>query len=97
MEATTGMVAMSWDGVRLEQFKAEVSPLFIKKYYQSVERAEEVNGFWFTTPHELVLADRTSVRIAGPTLVWVYDGVTFRLEGLSDKARAIEIARSAVR
>jgi hypothetical protein len=96
MEATTGMVAMSWEGVRLEQFKAGVSPLFIKKYYRTVETAEEVNGFWFTTPHELVLEDRR-VRVAGPTLVWVYDGLTFRLEGLPDKARATQIALSAVR
>jgi hypothetical protein len=96
MEATTGMVAMSWEGVRLEQFKAGVSPLFIKKYYRTVETAEEVNGFWFTTPHELVLEDRR-VRVAGPTLVWVYDGLTFRLEGLSDKARATQIALSAAR
>ena len=31
------------------------------------------------------------VRIAGPTLVWERDGITFRLEGV-DKARAVELA-----
>jgi hypothetical protein len=96
VEASAGMVAMSWDRVRLEQFDAGVSPLYIKKYYESLEPVDEINGFWFTTPHELVLDDRT-VRIAGPTLVWVYGGLTFRLEGMPDRTSAVAIARSAVR
>jgi hypothetical protein len=92
VEASKGVVAMSWDGVRLEQFQSEVSPMYIKKYYESLEYVPDLNGYWFKTPHELVLADERVVRIAGPTLVWVRDGVTFRLEG-ADKARAVELAR----
>ncbi len=86
-------MATSWNGVRLEQFQSEVEPLYLKKYYQSLEYVPEVNGYWFKTPHELVLVDARVVRIAGPTLVWVRDGVTFRLEGVTDKARAVELAR----
>ena len=97
VEASTGFVAVGWDGVRLEQFRAEVSPMYIKKYYASLEFVPDINGYWFKTPHELVLEDpagkERSVRIAGPTLVWVRDGVTFRLEGVTVKARAVELAR----
>jgi hypothetical protein len=92
VEASKGFVAMSWDGVRLEQFQAEVSPLYFKKYYESLEFVPDIDAFWFKTPHELVLADQRVVRIAGPTLVWVRGGVTYRLEGV-DKARAVELAR----
>ena len=98
VEASPAFVAIGWSGgVRLEQFKAEVSPLYLKKYYSSLVFVPEVNGYWFDTPHELVLVDAAGrervVRIAGPTLVWVRGGVTFRLEGAADKARAVELAR----
>lgn len=92
VEASAGFVAMSWDGIRLEQFMSEVSPLYWKKYYGSLEYVPEIDAYWFPTPHELVLVDQRVVRTAGPTLVWVRNGVTFRLEGV-DKARAIELAR----
>lgn len=101
------LVAMSWqtaDGtVLLEQFPGQVSPLYVKKYYSSLERVPVGGGegYWFSTPHELVIEDATGVerieRTAGATLVWVYDGLTFRLEGVGDKSRAAEIAASAVR
>ncbi|NIK60156.1 hypothetical protein [Kribbella shirazensis] len=91
MEASRGFIAASWDGLRLEQFQSGISPLYAKKYYDRLERVPEVNGFWFSTPHELVLLDERVVRIAGPTLVWERDGVTFRLEG-AGKARAVELA-----
>jgi len=101
VEASAGFVAMSWETpggvVRLEQFQAEISPLYYKKYYSGLEHVPEINGFWFSTPHELVLLKPTGeeqpVRVAGPTLVWVRNGVTFRLEGMPDKARATELAR----
>jgi hypothetical protein len=96
VEASTGFVAMSWDGIRLEQFDAQVSILYIKKYYATLEFVPGVDGYWFSTPHELVLESPNGtervVRIAGPTLVWVRNGVTFRLEGV-DKTWAIELAR----
>ncbi|HET6986411.1 MAG TPA: hypothetical protein VFI00_07330 [Kribbella sp.] len=97
VEASEGFVAIGWQGVRLEQFRAEVSPLYIKKYYTDLEFVPDVNGYWFKAPHELVLEDKDGnervVRVAGPTLVWVTGGVTFRLEGVTDKARAVELAR----
>jgi len=101
VEASQGFLAMSWaGGARLEQFEAQPSPMYIKKYYMSLEVVDSVNGFWFSSPYELVLVDQAgkekTIRVAGPTLVWVHDGRTFRLEGVADKARATEIALSAI-
>jgi hypothetical protein len=97
VEASTGFVAMSWGGVRLEQFEAEPSPLYLKKYSTELDYVAAVDGYWFSTPHVLVLVQKTGieqrVRVAGPTLVWVRDGLTFRLEGVPDKDRAVELAR----
>ncbi|MEV6414276.1 hypothetical protein [Kribbella sp. NPDC051718] len=101
VQASAGFVAMSWTTgtgvVRLEQILAEPSPMYIKKFYMGPEHVQEIDGFWFSTPHELVLVKKTgveqTVRVAGPTLVWVRDGVTFRLEGVPEKDRAVELAR----
>jgi hypothetical protein len=97
VEASSGFVAMSWGGVRLEQFRAEPSPLYFKKYYTELDYVASIDGYWFSTPHELVLVEKTgterTVRVAGPTLVWVRDGVTFRLEGVPEQDRAVELAR----
>ncbi|QNE22410.1 hypothetical protein F1D05_36580 [Kribbella qitaiheensis] len=100
VEASYGFVAMSWaSGERLEQFLAEPAPKYIKKYYMTLEVVDSVNGFWFNSPYELVLVDKASkektIRVAGPTLVWVLDSRTFRLEGVADEAQATEIALSA--
>lgn len=97
IEASPGFVALGWDGsVRLEQFKAEVSPMYVKKYYTQLEQVPSIDGYWFSGPHELVLVDKAGaervVRAAGPTLVWVRGEVTFRLEGVADKARAVQLA-----
>lgn len=91
VEASKGFIATSWSGVRLEQFQSGIEPLYLKRYYGSLDYIDQINAFWFKAPHDLVLVDKRVVRIAGPTLVWERDGVTFRLEGV-DKARAVELA-----
>ncbi|MEV8371827.1 hypothetical protein AB0P21_03770 [Kribbella sp. NPDC056861] len=97
VEASSGFVAMSWGGVRLEQFEAEPSPMYFKKYYTEIDYVASIDGYWFSTPHELVLVNKTgveqTVRVAGPTLVWVRNGLTFRLEGVPEQDRAVELAR----
>ena len=97
VEASAGLVAMSWPGVvRLEQFRAELHPVYLKKYYSQLEPVPDINGYWFSTPHNLLLVDSAGqeqeIRVAGPTLVWVRAGVTYRLEGVG-KDRAVELAR----
>lgn len=91
VKASKGFVAVSWTGVRLEEFQSTVEPLYIKQYYDSLEYVSEVNGWWFRTPHQLELVDRRVVRIAGPTLVWERDGITYRLEGV-DRDSAVQLA-----
>jgi hypothetical protein len=101
IQASAGFVAMSWTTatgvVRLEQFQAELSRMYIKKFYTELEYVQSIDGYWFSTPHELVLVKKDgaeqTVRVAGPTLVWVRDGVTFRLEGVPEKDRAVELAQ----
>jgi hypothetical protein len=101
VQASAGFVAMSWKTaagvVRLEQFRAEPQPYYFKKYYSELEYVPSIDGYWFSTPHDLVLVKKNgaeqTVRVAGPTLVWVRDGVTFRIEGVPEKDRAVELAR----
>ncbi|GAA2792984.1 hypothetical protein [Kribbella solani] len=91
VQASDGFVATSWSEVRLEQFRSGISPTYLKQYYSGLQYVEEVSGYWFETPHQLVLVNQQVVRIAGPTLVWERDGVTFRLEGVG-RERAVELA-----
>lgn len=91
VEASKGFIATSWTGVRLEQFQSGIEPMYIKRYYGDIDYVDQINAFWFKAPHDLVLVDKRVVRIAGPTLVWERNGVTFRLEG-PDKTRAIALA-----
>ncbi|MEU8221905.1 hypothetical protein [Kribbella sp. NPDC048915] len=91
VEASAGFLAASWGSVRLEQFQSGLELRYIKQYWEELEFMPELDGFWFSTPHELVLVDSRVIRVAGPTLVWVRDGITYRLEGVG-KARAIELA-----
>jgi hypothetical protein len=101
VQASAGFVAMSWATatgvVRLEQFQAEPQPMYFKKFYTELEYVPSIDGYWFSAPHELVLVKKTgveqTVRVAGPTLVWVRDGVTYRLEGVPEKDRAVELAQ----
>jgi hypothetical protein len=58
-------------------------------------------GLWITGPHhELAYLDANgdfrldTVRRAGPTLLWVHAGVTYRVEGLTRLADAMAVATS---
>lgn len=97
------VVSLSFrDGaVRLDQFDGQLDPAFTKQ----AGGAEwvEVDGrsaLWFPGPHPVTYQDRTGMervetaRLSGPTLVWMDDTVTFRLEGVSSRDEAVEIAAS---
>lgn len=104
------VLSLTWGSgagtVRLDQVADPLSPLFVKTAVLGSTAAPlTVDGrdaWWFGTPHDLVLpapdgTERTeSARVAGPTLVWVDDGVTFRLEGADGRRHAVEIAASAL-
>ncbi|WP_116952802.1 hypothetical protein [Jiangella endophytica] len=104
------VLSLTWGSgagtVRLDQVADPLSPLYVKTAVlgstATMLTVEGRDAWWFGTPHDLVLlapdgTERTeSARVAGPTLVWVDDGVTFRLEGAAGRDRAVEIAASAL-
>jgi RNA polymerase sigma factor (sigma-70 family) len=87
--------------IRLDEFDGTLDIGFIK----SVRDATWVHvrgetALWMPTPHPLEYVDRAGVthtetgRIAGPTLLWQSNGVTFRLEGIASPDNAIAVASS---
>ncbi|TDD69309.1 hypothetical protein E1262_13390 [Jiangella aurantiaca] len=109
VSADRRVLSLTWgygpETIRLDQVADPLSPLYVKTaLLGSTATMLTVDGrdaWWFGTPHDLVLlapdgTERTeSARVAGPTLVWVDDGVTFRLEG-AGRDHAVEIAASAL-
>ncbi|MFD0415375.1 hypothetical protein [Streptomyces sp. NPDC127108] len=107
--AGRSLITLCWreDGrtVRLDEFPAPLDPGFTKLVPGMPEWIDLGHGtaLWFARPHrlELWLLDpdggswKRTVRPAGPTLLWT-DGrrLTLRLEGVTSKARATEIAKS---
>ncbi|RIQ32502.1 hypothetical protein, partial [Jiangella rhizosphaerae] len=103
------VLSLTWGSgtgtIRLDQAADPLSPVYLKTAVPGATAVtltvEGRDAWWFATPHDLVLlapdgTERTeSARVAGPTLVWVDDGVTFRLEG-AGRDRAVEIAESAL-
>jgi hypothetical protein len=57
-------------------------------------------AIWLPSPHPVTYVDRAGVehtqgaRLAGPTLIWEGNGVTYRLEGLGTLKEAREVAQS---
>ncbi len=99
------VVSLSWTAergtVRLDQFRGDVDPLF----WKTTTEADRVSvgmheALWLPTAHrvEVVAADGSErtlpSRLAAPTLLWVDDELTLRLEGDLDLAAATRIAES---
>ncbi|GAA5116681.1 hypothetical protein GCM10023339_25910 [Alloalcanivorax gelatiniphagus] len=99
------VVSLSWTTrgrtVRLDQFRGDVDPLFWKTTVEAARVAVGLHeALWLPTAHrvEVVAADGTErtlpSRIAAPTLLWVDDDLTLRLEGDLDLDEATRIAES---
>jgi hypothetical protein len=99
------VVSLSWtteEGtVRLDQFRGDVDPLFWKTTIEADRVAVGLHeALWLPTAHrvEVVAADGTGrtlpSRLAAPTLLWVDDDLTLRLEGDLDLDEATRIAES---
>jgi hypothetical protein len=62
--------------------------------------ADRWPGLYFSSPHAILVRAPDGVvhedrpRLAASTLVWVQDGVTYRLEAAVDLERALEVAAS---
>lgn len=103
------VVSMRWgtgsDVIIWDQFDGRLSPVYRKQASADVESVSVRgrDGVWLDEPHPLIYLDengneRTAQRrLAGPTLVFVVDGVTVRLEGEPSRQEAIGIAASALR
>lgn len=87
--------------VRIDQFDGRAEGTFLKK----AANAEYVQvrgdlAVWVPGPHAVVYVDRfgaertEAARLAGPTLIWVADRATYRLEGLIDLESARTVADS---
>ena len=92
-------------GLLVTQFRGEFQP-YLEKGLLRGSRVEQVSvagarGYWIEgEPHILVYRDPDNTvyespsRLAGNTLLWERDGVTYRLESALDRDAAIGIAES---
>jgi hypothetical protein len=92
---TPGIVTFVWPDRLLMQFAGD--ELFVKKVREQDTEVEQLDvhghrGVWLEgAPHGLFLPGGEK-RLAGNVLIWVRDGVTFRLEGELTLERALELA-----
>jgi hypothetical protein len=101
------IVSMAFDSahgpVRVDQFDGGLDPVFTKFATAPDVHHVTVSGgpaVWVDRPHVVIYTDRDgqsrqeSARLAGSTLVWERDGVTYRVEGELTDQQAIAIAES---
>jgi hypothetical protein len=89
--------------VRVDQFDGGLDPIFAKITRGSDVRRVSVAGdpaVWVDRPHPVLYLDRDgrmreeSARLAGNTLIWEDEGITYRVEGDLTEAQAVAIAES---
>ena len=92
-------------GLLITQFRGEFQP-YLEKGLARGSRVEQVSvagarGYWIAgEPHTLVYRDpsdaifESPARLAGNTLLWERDGVTYRLESALGRDQAVRIAES---
>jgi hypothetical protein len=92
---TSGIVTFVWQDRLLMELRGDEQ--LLKKVADQGTRIQwvDVNGYpgvWIQgAPHGLYIPGGEP-RLAGSTLIWVRDGVTFRLEGDLTRQRALELA-----
>jgi hypothetical protein len=101
-----GLVVVGYPSFTLVQVaSAEDAPGSVAKTIGVGAKVEHVlvgaaQGWWIDGPHSVAYVDRNgvlqhdTVRQAGPVLLWAVDGVTYRIEGLSDRTQAERVAAS---
>lgn len=101
---TDGRVVSIFSGdLRLDQFVGTTGQVYAK--YVAAEDVDKVKvgehrALWFREPNTLVYVDRhgkvrsESARMAARTLVWTSGDRTYRLEGATSVAQAIELAKT---
>lgn len=101
------VVTMSFGGslgdIRIDQFDGGLDPVFEK--FAMAEDIHRVSvgdqpGIWVDRPHIVLYTDEhgslreEAARLAGSTLIWEDDGVTYRVEGDLTQPEALAIAES---
>jgi hypothetical protein len=93
-------------GLLLTMLRGQAEPVWFKGLFTGTTRIQDVRvgeafGLWIEgAPHELVFEDpggqqhRMVSRLAGNTLLWEADGMTYRLEAHVDRDTAVRIATS---
>jgi hypothetical protein len=89
-----GIVTFVWPDRLLMELRGD--ELLLKKVVEQDASIEWVDvdgypGVWLEGPHGLYMPGG-GARLAGNVLIWVRDGVTFRLEGDLTRARALALA-----
>jgi hypothetical protein len=104
---TTGFPATAETqvGLLIGEYAGTATPYF-DKLIEAGEPVTQVTvddrwpGIYFTDPHQILvrgpdgLVHEDRPRLAAPTLVWVREGVTYRLEGALDMTSALAVAAS---
>ncbi|HET6755086.1 MAG TPA: hypothetical protein VFH23_14190 [Jiangellaceae bacterium] len=104
---TTGFpaTAATHVGLLVGEYAGTATPYF-DKLIEAGEPVTQVTvdgrwpGIYFTDPHQILvrgpdgLVHEDRPRLAAPTLVWVREGVTYRLEGALDMTNALAVAAS---
>jgi hypothetical protein len=88
---------------RIDQFDGRLGPMF-EKFTSAADVVPTTvaghPGIWVPRPHLVLYLDRDGLlveeaaRLAGTTLIWEADGITYRIEGDLDRDQAVEIAES---
>lgn len=97
------VVTMAFGAVRVDQFDGGLDQMFTK--FTTAEDIHHVTvdggpAVWVDRPHPVLYTDRDgnlreeTARLAGTTLIWEADGVTYRVEGDLTEREAIAIAES---
>lgn len=97
------VVTLAYGDVRIDQFDGGLGPSFEK--FTAAEDVHRVSvgdrpGIWVDRPHVVLYSDdhgtthEETARLAGSTLIWEDDGVTYRVEGDLTEAEALAVAES---
>jgi hypothetical protein len=97
------VVSMAFGAVRIDQFDGGLAPMFSK--FASAQEVHHVTvsggpAIWVDHPHPVLYTDRDGLmheegaRLAGSTLIWEKNGITYRVEGDLTEQQAIVIAES---
>jgi RNA polymerase sigma factor (sigma-70 family) len=87
--------------IRVDQYDGQFDLMFMKTVGElSYVQVKGTTAIWLADAHDLSYLDRQGkpqkVRAAGPTLLWQYGEVGYRIEGLSTSDEAVAVAESVL-